>query len=135
MASDSSFNEFVRELFAGMGAIQVKRFFGGAGAYAGGVMFALISDDVIYLKTDEALKAALEAEGCGPFIWRPRSGKYAGQALPLSYWRLPEAAMDDPDLAADWGRKALSVAKANAVAKPKRAMRAAPKKAAKKSKR
>jgi DNA transformation protein len=36
----------------------------------------------------------------------------------MGYWRLPDAALDDPDLAAQWGRKALAVAKAKA--KPKR---------------
>jgi DNA transformation protein and related proteins len=123
--AENSFHEFVRELFADMGPIQVKRFFGGGGAYAGGVMFLLISDDVIYLKTDDALQAELTAEGCGPFIWRPKSGSRAGEEVPLGYWRLPEAAMDDPDLAVEWGRKALAVARAKTTAKPKKKAKAA----------
>jgi DNA transformation protein len=117
--AENSFHDFVRELFGGIGAIQVKRFFGGGGAYAGGVMFLLISDDVIYLKADDALQAELAAEGSAPFIWRPKSGRYAGEEVPLGYWRLPEAAMDDPELAVEWGRKALAVAHAKAAAKPK----------------
>jgi TfoX/Sxy family transcriptional regulator of competence genes len=52
---------------------------------------------------------------------------------------LPDAALDDPDLAAQWGRKALAIAKAKAsakAAKPKKAvMKAAPKKAVAKKKR
>jgi DNA transformation protein len=117
--TDESSKEFVRELFGGIGKVQVKHFFGGAGAYADGLMFALIADGAIYLKADAALQAELEGEGCGPFIWRPKSGRYAGQDVPLGYWRLPDAAMDDPDEAARWGRKALAVARAKAV-KPKR---------------
>ena len=42
MAADS-FHEFVRELFAGLGPVQIKRMFGGAGGYADGVMFLLIA--------------------------------------------------------------------------------------------
>lgn len=44
------FHDYVRELFDGLGPIQIKRMFGGAGGYADGVMFLLITDDTIYLK-------------------------------------------------------------------------------------
>lgn len=109
MAADS-FHEFVKELFAGLGPIQVKRMFGGAGVYAQDRMFALLADDTIYIKTDDALKRALAEEGCGPFVWEPSSGPRAGEKIDLGYWRLPDAALDDPDLAAEWGRKALTIA-------------------------
>lgn len=119
MAKDS-FHEFVQELFAGLGPVQVKRMFGGAGGYADGVMFLLIADDAIYLKTDEALRAELREEGSGPFVWEPQNGPRAGEKVDMGYWRLPDSAMDDPDEAARWGAKALAVAKAKAAAKPKR---------------
>jgi len=105
-----SLHDFVRELFAGLGQIQVKRMFGGAGVYAEGRMFALLADDAIYLKADDALKRALTEEGSGPFLWAPASGPRAGEAIDMGYWRLPDAAMDDPELAAAWGRRALMVA-------------------------
>lgn len=116
----SSFHDFVRELFAGMGPVTVKRMFGGAGGYADGVMFLLIADDTIYLKADDALKAELRKEGSGPFVWEPESGPRAGEKVEMGYWRLPEAALDDPELATQWGRKALAIAKAKAKAKPKK---------------
>ncbi|HRP09416.1 MAG TPA: TfoX/Sxy family protein [Terricaulis sp.] len=118
MAGDS-FHDFVRELFAGLGPIQVKRMFGGAGVYAQGRMFALLADDAIYLKADDALKRSLAEEGCGPFVWTPASGPRAGEHIDMGYWRLPDAALDDPDLAADWGRKALAVALSKPAAKRK----------------
>lgn len=124
----SSFHDFVKELFAGLGPVQVKRMFGGAGVYADGVMFALLADETIYLKADDALKAALHDEGCGPFVWSPDSGPRKGEKVEMGYWRLPDAALDDPDDAARWGKRALAVAKAKAAAKPK-------KKPAKKTKR
>ena len=106
------FHEFVRELFGGVGAINVKRMFGGAGVYAEGLMFALIADETIYLKADAALKAELTREGCGPFIWTPANGPRAGEKVEMGYWRLPDSALDDPDLAVQWARKALRVARA-----------------------
>jgi DNA transformation protein len=123
MAADS-FHEFVKELLAGMGPVQIKRMFGGAGGYADGVMFLLLADDAIYLKADDALKAELRAEGSGPFVWTPENGPRAGEQVEMGYWRLPDSALDDPDEAAGWGRKALAVAKSKAKAKkPKRAKR------------
>jgi DNA transformation protein len=34
--------DFIRDLFAEFGAVEVRRMFGGAGIYADGVMFALV---------------------------------------------------------------------------------------------
>lgn len=118
---DNSFHDYVKELFAGLGPVQIKRMFGGAGGYADGVMFLLLSDDTIHLKVDDAFKEELRAEGSGPFEWTPKNGPRAGESIDLGYWRLPESALDDPDEAASWGRKALAIAKAKASAKkPKR---------------
>ncbi len=118
--ADDSFHDFVKELFAGLGPVQVKRMFGGAGGYADGVMFLLLADDAIFLKADDALKRELAEEGSGPFVWAPANGPRAGEKLEMGYWRLPDSALDDPDEAAKWGRKALMAAKAKAAAKPKR---------------
>lgn len=119
MARDS-FHDFVRELFAGLGPVQIKRMFGGAGGYADGVMFLLLADDTIYLKADDVLKAELGAAGSAPFVWAPTKGPRAGERVEMGYWRLPESALDDPDEAVIWGRKALAVAWAKAAAGPKR---------------
>ncbi len=92
--------------------------FGGAGVFAGDVMFALVADGEVYLKTDDALRRALEAEGSAPFRWtRPSDGK----VIDMSYLRLPDAAADDPEAASAWGRRALDVAlKAKAGRPPRR---------------
>jgi DNA transformation protein len=134
MTGDNSFHDYVKELFAGVGSVQIKRMFGGAGGYADGVMFLLLDGDTIHIKVDEALKVELRAEGSGPFEWTPQNGPRAGEKIDLGYWRLPESALDDPDEAAMWGRKALTIARAKAAAKPKKAKvvkKAAPKKKAK----
>jgi DNA transformation protein len=94
--------------------------FGGAGGYADGLMFLLLADEAIYLKTDDALRVELREAGSGPFLWTPQSGPRAGEKVEMSYWRLPDSALDDPEEAAIWGRKALAVARAKAAAKPKR---------------
>ena len=113
----SGFHDFVLELFEGLGPVRIRRMFGAAGIYAGDVMFGLIDDETIYLKTDDALKAELAAEGSVGWVYSRAPGK--GEET--SYWRLPETALDDPDEAAAWARKSLAVAEAKAAQKkPKR---------------
>ncbi|MFN3912344.1 TfoX/Sxy family protein [Hyphomonas sp.] len=109
------FHEFVAELFAPMGPVSIRRMFGGAGVFRDGLMFALLGDDTIYLKTDAALRADLEAEGCAPFLWTKPS---TGEEIDMGYVSLPSSAMDDPDEASQWGKRALAAAKAKAAAKP-----------------
>ncbi len=80
--------------------------FGGAGVYAEGVMFALLADGEIYLKADAALAARLAAEGATAFVYEK-----GGRSVAMGYWRLPEAALDDADIAAAWASAALVVAR------------------------
>jgi DNA transformation protein and related proteins len=115
----------IQELFAAFGAVKVRRMFGGAGLYADGVMFGLVSDGQIYLKADAATAKTFEREGCAPFEYGTKTGKRAV----MSYWRLPDRLYDDPDELAEWARTALSVVRGSAAAKPKARRAAARKKA------
>ena len=106
MTVTTAFMDFACELFSGLGPTRARRMFGGAGVYAHEVMFALIAEDVIYIKAEGRLAEDLEAEGCEPFIFTPKSGK----PTDMGYRRLPEAALDDPENAERWGRRALDLA-------------------------
>ncbi len=108
--------ETIQELFVGFGAVQVRRMFGGAGIYADGVMFGLVSDGQVFLKADAATIPAFEREGCAPFEYGTKTGKRAV----MSYWRLPDRLYDDPDELAQWARAALSAARKGAAAKPRK---------------
>lgn len=107
MPLDPRLGELAEELFGPLGAIRVRRMFGGGGIYCDGVMFALIAEGVIYLKADARTQAHFDAEGLGPFV-------YQGKAKPvaMSYWRMPERLLDDPDEALEWGRAAVRAARA-----------------------
>ncbi len=107
MAGRDPFFDFVEDLFETLGDISIRKMFGGAGVFADRVMFALIADDEVYVKTDKELRAALEAEGGQAFVWsRPSDGK----AIDMGYVSLPPEAADEPDAASLWGRRALDVA-------------------------
>jgi len=114
---------FATDLFSGMGAVSARRMFGGAGLYAGAVMFALIDDGRIYLKTDQPLQRDLQAAGAVSWIYTERKGPKAGVPQETSYWSLPESALDDPEEACAWGRRAAAVAEAKKAAAPTRRRR------------
>jgi DNA transformation protein len=120
MSETAAVLAFAVDLFSDMGRVEARRMFGGAGLYAGGVMFGLIDDDVIFLKVDEALKAELAAAGSHSWIYTERKGPKAGIPQETSYWSLPESALDDPEEACTWALRSLAVAQAIRAAKPLR---------------
>lgn len=116
-ARDPDFEEWVHEHFAALGALEIKRMFGGAGVYRHGTIFALLDDGVVWLKADETNIPALEAAGSRQFTYPGKDGA----VMNLGYWSLPETAVDDADEAVDWARGAIEVAlRKAAVKKPKR---------------
>jgi DNA transformation protein len=117
----------IRDLFAAFGAVEVRRLFGGAGIYADGVMFALISGGQIYLKTDDTLTPAFAAEGCRAFEYGAKGNRRAIN----SFWQMPDRLYDDADELAAWARRSFVVARQKAAAK---ATKRASTKAAKKPK-
>jgi DNA transformation protein and related proteins len=96
----------IEDLFQDLGPVRCRRMFGGRGIYAGDVMFALEAGGEIYLKTDDASRAAFEAAGSRPFAYEKD-----GRAVATSYWRLPDGALDDPSEASRWARLALDASR------------------------
>jgi DNA transformation protein len=113
MTASEGFIEHLKDALRALGAVSVRRMFGGAGVYADSVMFALVADDTLYLKADETTRGAHEAEGLGPFVYRGH-----GKTVTMSYWRAPERLLDDPDEMAEWARRALAAARRGAAGKP-----------------
>ncbi|MGB8669417.1 MAG: TfoX/Sxy family protein, partial [Pseudolabrys sp.] len=106
--------EFIHDLFQSFGAVSVRRMFGGAGLFADGVMFGLVSGGQIYLKVDATMVPCFEHEQCKPFEYSTKNGK---RAL-TSYWRLSDRLYDDADELARWARRALAAARRGAAVKP-----------------
>jgi len=118
VAASAAYAAFVRELLSGLGPVRTRAMFGGAGVYLGDAMLGLIADDVLYLRTDAPLAEALAAEGSEPFVHETR-----GRVVTMPYWRLPAEALDDPDEALAWARRALVPAEAAAAGRSRRRRR------------
>jgi DNA transformation protein len=92
----------LRDMFAGLGTIQIKRMFGGKGIYYKGLITALVVQGEVLLKADAISAPEFEAAGARQWTYESRKGKSA--AMP--YWSIPDNAIDDPDELAIWVRKA-----------------------------
>lgn len=79
--------------------------FGGYGIYRDGLMFALVSDDVLYFKADEAMAAELAARDLKPFEYRKQ-----GKRMTIAYYTAPAEIFDDPDEAKRWAKRAHAAA-------------------------
>jgi DNA transformation protein len=106
----------MEELFAVVEGVAIRRMFGGLGMFRQGLMFALVADDVLYMKADETTSPAYEAEGGEQWVY---DGK--DRPVPMPYWRLPERLYDEPDEFREWALAAFAVAERTAKKpKPKR---------------
>jgi len=95
------------ELFEPFAAVSVRRMFGGFGVRAEGLFFAVARGGEVYLKVDDETQPAFAAAGSSPFVVA-RKGR---GPIALSYWRLPEAAFDDPDVLRAWAARAVAAAR------------------------
>lgn len=117
MPLSPGFPDYVLELIAGFGKVEVKRMFGGAMLLRDGVGFGILDDDVFFLKVDTALGAELKKQGCKPWVY---SVKKDGTVRDIAYWSLPDTAADDPDEAVALVRRSFAISAQAAKDKPKK---------------
>lgn len=84
--------------------VRIKAMFGGAGVYSGEFFFALVDDDVLYLKVDDVNRPDFEARGMQPFRPFGEGGEV------MQYYQLPEELLEHPESLGLWIEKAIAVA-------------------------
>lgn len=110
LAMSDDFVDYVMELLGPFGTVAARRMFGGHGVYLDGLMFAIVSDDTLYLKVDEMNRIEFEQAGCEQFGYARKGNRAA-----LNFFRAPEDAMESPELMLPWARSAYAAAlRANA---------------------
>jgi DNA transformation protein len=93
--------------------VRARAMFGGVGLYAADVFFALIADDALYVRTDDATRPAFESLGMPPF--RP----FDEHGPVMSYYQLPEEILENSDALRDWVDRAIASARTARRRKPK----------------
>ena len=115
MVASDIFAEFLREQLAPLGHVTMRRMFGKTGVFCHGVMFGMVTENTLYFRVDDHNRATFkEAEAYPPLNYRKK-----GQAIDLSFWRVPERLFDEPDELVAWARAAVAAAR-RVAAKRKR---------------
>ena len=107
MVASDSYAEFLREQFAPLGRISLRRMFGKSGVFCDAVMFAIVADDTLYFRVDDQNRAAFAESKSFPSL----NYKSRGRTIDLSFWRAPDRLFDEPDELVNWARVALAAAR------------------------
>jgi len=106
MVASDSFAEFLREHLAPLGHVTLRRMFGKSGVFCDGVMFAMVTENTLYVRVDEYNRATFkEAESFPQLNYAKK-----GSTIDLAFWRVPERLFDEPDELVVWARAALAAA-------------------------
>ena len=105
MKAVSEFVSNLHDVFAQFGQSHTKRMFGGYGVYCEGVMFALVVNDVLYLKADQLSASSFVELGLPQFEYEK-----GGKKVKISYYVAPEEILGDPVKAKIWADRAYGTA-------------------------
>ena len=107
MAISDEFVEYILEQLSSWGEVSVRRMFGGAGLSRSGTMFAVIADDVAYLKVDDSNRDDFVRAGSAPFEPYPDKIKTTIR----TYYEIPAEVLEDPAELARWAERSWTIAR------------------------
>jgi len=108
MARKDEFLYYVLDQMAFIHGLNARAMFGGYGLYQDELIFALIINDMLYLKVDDATQSEFEAKGLRPFSYAAR-----GRTVTMQYHEAPAEVFEDIDEMRYWTNKALQAALAS----------------------
>ena len=100
--------DYMVDKLSGLGDIGSRAMFGGHGIFHEGLMFALISDGVLYFKVDDSNRGMYEKAGSSKF----QHG--------ISYWEVPTEVFEDMSLLYEWANISIRLAQDKAKKKKKK---------------
>lgn len=119
MSVSESFKDYIVDQLGLLGCVTIKKMFGGFGIYYSGLIFGLLTDDVLYFKVNDSNRSDYEKAGMEPY--RPA---FISKPMVMPYYEVPVEIMEDKERLADWARKALLVSN-NKPSKAKRGRKGA----------
>jgi DNA transformation protein and related proteins len=112
MSVTPSYRQAVEDqLGAVVPALKTRSMFGGLGIYSGSHFFALVDDDVLYFKVDDANRPDFESRGMGPFC------PFGDPNMVMHYYRVPDDVFHDAAQLRSWAAKAIAVARNKPIRK------------------
>jgi len=105
MTVKDEFAGYCVELLGSLGGARSRRMFGGHGIYVDDLFVAIVTGERLYLKVDDESRARFEAAGCQPFVYDAN-----GKSMSMSYYSVPDDAMESRELMQPWARLAVEAA-------------------------
>lgn len=105
----------LKDIFASLGDIVVKRLFSGKGVYHRGLIVGAVMDGEILLKADAVSEAQFAAAGSTQWVYTYPDGR----TIKMPYWTMPGDALDDQDQLGSWLKLAYAAAlRSNTTKRP-----------------
>jgi DNA transformation protein len=106
MKASPEYLNFISDKLAPIGNIKSRAMFGGYGIFHEGLMFALISEDLLYFKVDDTNRDMYKKAQSQPF---PHG---------ISYWEVPSDVLEENTELQKWANVSIKIA--HEAAKKKR---------------
>ena len=106
MVASTEFASFLRDQLARLGYVTMRRMFGKTGVFCEGVMFGIVSENILYFRVDGQNRAMFKEAESFPSLNYEKKGR----TIDLSFWRAPDRLFDEQDELIAWARAALAAA-------------------------
>lgn len=103
---DDTLIQHTAELLAPWDAISARRMFGGWGIYRGALMFALVADDLLYMKSGAVLRELVGDLELIPFTYEKPLPDGKKKKVVMSYAAVPPDVLEDGTSLCRWAEAA-----------------------------
>lgn len=110
------FVDYVLEQMAFVRGLHVRAMFGGYGVYQDGLIFAIIVNDALYLKSDAVIQRDFEEKYLQPFTYVAY-----GKPVTMQYFEAPPEVFEESDSMRYWVEKALGASIRQSAHSPNKA--------------
>ena len=113
MSGSDGYRTYIIEQLTTLPALSTRRMFGGLGLYSGDWFFALIDDDVLFFKVDDANREDYVSRGMKAFM------PFPGQPS-LGYFQVPVDVIEEAEELTRWAQRSVEVAQRAGLKKQKK---------------
>ena len=106
MVASTEFASFLRDQLALLGHVTMRRMFGKTGVFCEGVMFGMMTGNILYLRVDSRNRASFSEAEAFPSLSYVKNGC----SIDLSFWGAPDRLFDEHEELIAWARAALAAA-------------------------
>ena len=119
MSVSNGYRTYIVGQLAAVPALGTRRMFGALGLYSGEWFFALIDDDALFFKVDDANREDYVSRGMKAFMPIPDKAS-------MGYFQVPEDVIEEAEELTRWARRSVEVAQRAGLRKQKKKKKKAP---------